>query len=59
MGDAGARFFTDGLGGVSLAIMSTSYAGKHLPPLATGWRVVNKLQVLLAIPVVLFAIPHA
>jgi O-antigen/teichoic acid export membrane protein len=59
MGDAGARFFTDGLGGVSLAMMSTSYAGEHLPPLATGWRVVNKLQVLLAIPIVLFAIPHA
>jgi len=59
MGDAGARFFTDGLGGVSLAMMSTSYAGKHLPPLATGWRVVSKLQVLLAIPIVLFAIPHA
>jgi O-antigen/teichoic acid export membrane protein len=59
MGDAGARFFTDGLGGVSLAMMSTSYAGKHLAPLATGWRTVNKLQVLLAIPVVLFAIPHA
>jgi O-antigen/teichoic acid export membrane protein len=59
MGDAGARFFTDGLGGVSLAMMSTSYAGKHLPSLATGWRVVNKLQVLLAIPIILFAIPHA
>ena len=59
MGDAGARFFTDGLGGVSLAMMSTSYAGKRLPLLATGWRTVNKLQVLLAIPVVVFAIPHA
>ena len=59
MGDAGARFFTDGLGGVSLAMMSTSYAGERLPLLATGWRTVNKLQVLLAIPVVMFAIPHA
>jgi O-antigen/teichoic acid export membrane protein len=59
MGDAGARFFTDGLGGVSLAMMSTSYAGEHLSMLATGWRTVNKLQVLLAIPVVMFAIPHA
>ena len=59
MGDAGARFFTDGLGGVSLAIMSTAYAGEHLPPLATGWRTVSKLQVLLALPVVVFAVPHA
>jgi O-antigen/teichoic acid export membrane protein len=59
MGDAGARFFTDGLGGISLALMSTSYAGKNLPQLATGWRTVNKLQVLLALPVIAFAIPHA
>jgi O-antigen/teichoic acid export membrane protein len=59
MGDAGARFFTDGLGGISLALMSTSYAGKNLPRLATGWRTVNKLQVLLALPVIAFAIPHA
>jgi Na+-driven multidrug efflux pump len=59
MGDAGARFFTDGLGGISLALMSTSYAGKNRPQLATGWRTVNKLQVLLALPVIAFAIPHA
>jgi O-antigen/teichoic acid export membrane protein len=59
MGDAGARFFTDGLGGISLALMSTSYAGKNLPQLATGWRTVNKLQVLLALPVIAFSIPHA
>lgn len=59
MGDAGARFFTDGLGGVSMAIMSASYAGKRLQPLATGWRTVNKLQVLLAIPLVAFCVPHA
>jgi O-antigen/teichoic acid export membrane protein len=59
MGDAGARFFTDGLGGISLALMSTSYAGKNLPHLATGWRTVNKLQMLLALPVIAFAIPHA
>ncbi|HEV2460833.1 MAG TPA: hypothetical protein VGS80_20975, partial [Ktedonobacterales bacterium] len=59
MGDAGARFFTDGLGGVSLAIMSTSYAGKNLRPLAVGWRTVSKLQVLLALPLVVFCVPHA
>jgi O-antigen/teichoic acid export membrane protein len=59
MGDAGARFFTDGLGGVGMALMSTSYSGKHLPKLAIGWRTVYKLQVLLALPMVAFAIPHA
>ncbi|HEX6797829.1 MAG TPA: hypothetical protein VF116_08975 [Ktedonobacterales bacterium] len=59
MGDAGARFFTDGLGGISMAIMSASYAGRRLDSLATGWRTVNKLQVLLAVPLVVFCIPHA
>ena len=59
MGDAGARFFTDGLGGVSLAAMSASYTDNRLPALATGWRTVSKLQVLLAVPLVAFAIPHA
>lgn len=59
MGDAGSRFFTDGLGGVSLALMSASYAGRRLPSLAVGWRTVNKLQVLLATPLVVFSIPHA
>lgn len=59
MGDAGARFFTDGLGGVSMAVMSASYAAGRLPPLAAGWRTVCKLQVLLAVPLVVFSIPHA
>lgn len=59
MGDAGSRFFTDGLGGISLALMSASYAGRRLPSLAIGWRTVNKLQVLLATPLVVFSIPHA
>lgn len=59
MGDAGAQFFTSGLGGIAMAIMSAAYAGKHLASLATGWRTVNKLQVLLAVPLVVFCVPHA
>lgn len=58
MGDAGARFFTDGLGGISMASMSVSYEG-GLAPLAVSWRTVSKLQVLLAVPLVAFCIPHA
>lgn len=58
MGDAGARFFTDGLGGISMASMSVSYEG-GLRPLAISWRTVSKLQVLLAVPLVTFCIPHA
>ncbi|HEU5348529.1 MAG TPA: hypothetical protein VFU63_07930 [Ktedonobacterales bacterium] len=58
MGDAGARFFTDGLGGISTASMSVSYEG-GLGPLATSWRTVSKLQVLLAVPLVAFCIPHS
>ena len=58
MGDAGARFFTDGLGGISMASMSVAYEG-GLGPLATSWRTVSKLQVLLGVPLVAFCIPHA
>jgi O-antigen/teichoic acid export membrane protein len=58
MGDAGARFFTDGLGGISMATMSISYEA-GLAPLATSWRTVSKLQVLLAVPLVVFSMPHA
>ncbi|HEX9070146.1 MAG TPA: hypothetical protein VF807_15360 [Ktedonobacterales bacterium] len=59
MGDAGARFFTEGLGGVSMATMSASYAGNRIESLATGWRTVNKLQVLLALPLVALCVPYA
>jgi O-antigen/teichoic acid export membrane protein len=58
MGDAGARFFTDGLGGISMASMSVAYEG-GLGPLATSWRTVSKLQVLLGVPLVAFCMPHA
>jgi O-antigen/teichoic acid export membrane protein len=58
MGDAGARFFTDCLGGISMASMSVAYEG-GLGPLATSWRTVSKLQVLLGVPLVAFCIPHA
>jgi O-antigen/teichoic acid export membrane protein len=58
MGDAGARFFTDGLGGISMATMSVAYEG-GLRPLAISWRTVSKLQVLLAVPLIAFCIPHA
>ena len=58
MGDAGARFFTDGLAGISMASMSVTYEG-GLRPLATSWRTVSKLQVLLGVPLVAFCIPHA
>ena len=58
MGDAGARFFTDGLGGISMASMSVAYEG-GLGSLATSWRTVSKLQVLLGVPLVAFCMPHA
>jgi O-antigen/teichoic acid export membrane protein len=59
MGDAGNQFFTEGLGGVSLAVMSAAYARQQVGPLGTAWRTVSKLEVLLAIPVVAFAVPNA
>lgn len=59
MGDAGTRFFTDGLGGISTAAMSAAYADGRRGPLAIAWRTVNKLQVLLAVPLAAFCVPHA
>lgn len=59
MGDAGTRFFTDGLGGISTATMSAAYADGRRGPLAVAWRTVNKLQVLLAVPLAAFCVPHA
>lgn len=59
MGDAGTRFFTEGLGGVSMATMSAAYGDGRMGPLAVAWRTVSKLQVLLAVPLAAFCVPHA
>ncbi len=59
MGHAAAFLFVAGLGGVGLAVMAAAYANHHLPHLAIAWRTVSKLQVLLAVPLVAFCVPHA
>lgn len=59
MGDAGTRFFTDGLGGISTATMSVAYADGRRGPLAVAWRTISKLQLLLAVPLAAFCVPHA
>lgn len=59
LGHAAALVGIEGLGGVSIAIMSAAYANRHLPSLATGWRTISKLHVLLAVPLVAFCVPHA
>jgi len=59
MGHAAAFLFVAGLGGVGLAVMSAAYANANQGHLATAWRTVGKLQVVLAVPVVAFCVPHA
>jgi O-antigen/teichoic acid export membrane protein len=49
----------EGLGGVSIAIMSAAFAKTQRVGLATAWRAIIKLHVLLAVPLVVFCIPHA
>lgn len=59
MGHAAALLFVAGLGGVGLAVMSVSYATREVSSLAVAWRTVSKLQVVLAVPLVAFCVPHA
>lgn len=59
LGHAAAFLFVAGLGGVGLAAMSAAYAGKQRAHLATAWRTISKLQVLLAVPLVAFCVLHA
>jgi O-antigen/teichoic acid export membrane protein len=59
MGHAAALLFVAGLGGVGLAAMSAAYAHQQRAHLAIAWRTISKLQVLLAVPLVAFCVPHA
>jgi O-antigen/teichoic acid export membrane protein len=59
LGHAAALVGVEGLGGVSIAIMSAAFAKTERAGLATAWRTVVKLHVLLAVPLVVFCMPHA
>ncbi|HEY7124871.1 MAG TPA: hypothetical protein VH540_13025 [Ktedonobacterales bacterium] len=59
MGHAAAFLFVAGLGGLGLAVMSAAYAQREHAHLAVAWRTITKLQVLLAVPLLAFCIPHA
>lgn len=59
MGHAAAFLFVAGLGGVGLAAMAAAYAHKQRTQLAIAWRTIAKLQMLLAVPLVAFCVPHA
>src|SRR5712691_10294848 len=59
MGHPAAFLFVAGLGGVGLAAMAAAYARQQMAHLATAWRTVAKLQVVLAVPLVAFCVPHA
>ncbi|HEY7358081.1 MAG TPA: hypothetical protein VH590_16490, partial [Ktedonobacterales bacterium] len=59
MGHAAAYLFVAGLGGIGLAVMSAAYAQRQPEHLAVAWRAITKLQVLLAVPLLVFCIPYA
>lgn len=59
MGHAASFLFVAGLGGVGLAVMSAAYVGRQTSHLATAWRTISKVQMLLAVPLVAFLVPHA
>lgn len=59
MGHAAGLIFVAGLGGVGLAVMAVAYASANRDSLATAWRAVSKLQIVLAVPLVAFCVPHA
>lgn len=59
MGHAAAFLFVAGLGGVGLAAMAAAYTRRQRAHLATAWRTISKLQVVLAVPLVLFCVPHS
>lgn len=58
LGHGAALVLLTGVGGVSVAIMSAAYAGRHRSDLAVAWRAVSKLQVLLTVPLMAFCVPH-
>jgi O-antigen/teichoic acid export membrane protein len=59
MGHAASFLLVAGLGGVGLAVLAAAYADGRLGPLAVAWRSVAKVQVVLAVPLVAFCVPHA
>ncbi len=56
---AAAFLLIAGLGGVGLAAMAAAYSGEDRAGLATAWRAVSKVQVLLAVPLLAFVFIHA
>jgi O-antigen/teichoic acid export membrane protein len=56
---AAAFLLIAGLGGVGLAAMSAAYSGNDLGGLASAWRAVSKVQILLAVPLLAFCMLHA
>lgn len=59
LGHGAALVMLTGISGVSLAILSAAYGRGNREEMATAWRTIIKLQVLLTVPVIAFSIPHA
>lgn len=59
LGDGATFLLVNGLGGVGLAVLAAAYVGRNRANLATAWRTISKIQVLLGVPLLAFVIPHA
>lgn len=59
MGHGAALVLLTGLSGVSMSIMSAAYVRRQRGELAGAWRAICKLQIILTVPMMAFAIPHA
>jgi O-antigen/teichoic acid export membrane protein len=59
MGHGAALVLLTGVTGVSMSIMSAAYGRHQRGELVAAWRAICKLQILLTVPMLAFAIPHA
>jgi O-antigen/teichoic acid export membrane protein len=59
MGHGAALVLLTGISGVSMSIMSAAYMRRQRTELAAAWRAICKLQIILTVPLMCFAIPHA
>jgi O-antigen/teichoic acid export membrane protein len=59
LGHSAGLLLVAGLSGVSMATMAAAYAGENRSWLATSWRAVLKVQILLALPLLVFSLLNA
>lgn len=59
LGHSAGLLLVAGLSFVGMATMAAAYSGENRAWLATSWRAVLKVQILLALPLLVFSLLHA